>query len=96
MEREQRIAALLEQHLKPTRLQVVDESAMHAGHAGAAPGGQTHYRVMIVSEEFRGQSRVARSRTVHKLLEQEFTSGMHALALTLRTPEEDAGPSTLR
>jgi BolA protein len=83
-----RIEAALRQHLNPTTLVVDDDSAKHAGHAGAAPGGQTHYSVAVVSAVFTGQSRVARSRLVHALLQDEFASGMHALALTLRTPEE--------
>lgn len=87
-DRAARIEALLRQHLAPTALQVQDDSASHAGHAGAAPGGQTHYSVAVVSETFVGQSRVARSRLVHALLQEEFAGGLHALALTLRTPEE--------
>ncbi len=84
------MAALLRQHFTPERLQVADESDRHAGHAGAAPGGETHYRVLIVSHVFRGQSRVARSRSVHAVLGDEFAGGLHALEMTLRTPEEQA------
>ncbi|MBR0655884.1 BolA family protein [Plastoroseomonas arctica] len=69
---------------------VADDSASHAGHAGAAPGGQTHYSVTIVAEAFAGQGRLARSRAVHALLGEEFSAGLHALALTLRTPAEAA------
>lgn len=89
-DRAARIEALLRQHLAPATLQVSDDSHRHAGHAGAAPGGQTHYSVLLVSEAFAGQSRVARSRAVHTLLEAEFATGLHALALTLRTPAEHA------
>ena len=64
--------------------------ARHAGHAGAAPGGETHYRVLMVSGDFRGQSRLARSRRVHAALGGEFAAGLHALSLNLRTPEEHA------
>ena len=71
-------------------MRVVDDSAHHAGHAGAQPGGETHYTVLLVSEAFRGQNRVARSRAVHAALEAEFAGGMHALSLILRTPEEDS------
>jgi stress-induced morphogen len=88
--RADRIEALLHQHLAPALLRVTDDSQKHAGHAGAAPGGETHYSVLLVSEAFAGQSRVARSRAVHTLLEGEFSSGLHALALTLRTPAEHA------
>jgi BolA protein len=87
-------AARLESKLRdafaPTTVQVVDDSARHEGHAGARPGGETHYSVLLVAEAFRGMSRVARSRAVHAALADEFAGGMHALALNLRTPEEEA------
>ena len=86
--RAERLEAALRTAFSPLRLEVVDDSARHAGHAGAQPGGQTHYTVLVVAEAFRGMNRVARSRAVHAALEREFASGMHALALTLRTPEE--------
>jgi stress-induced morphogen len=88
MTRADRIAAALNQTLQPIELRIVDDSGRHAGHAGAAPGGETHYSVLMVSEAFRGQSRVNRSRAVHDALAVEFATGLHALALTLRTPEE--------
>lgn len=86
--RAERIETLLRKHLAPTLVKVTDDSAQHAGHAGARPAGQTHYSVLVVTEVFRGQSRLARSRAVHALLDPEFADGLHALALTLRTPEE--------
>lgn len=86
--RAERLESALRAAFAPQRLQVVDDSARHAGHAGAQPGGQTHYSILLVSEAFRGMNRVARSRAVHAVLEQEFTGGLHALSLTLRTPEE--------
>ena len=85
-----RLEAALTQAFSPTQLRVIDNSASHAGHAGAKPGGETHYDVLIVSAAFRGMNRVARSRTVHDALADEFAGGMHALSLTLRTPEEAA------
>jgi stress-induced morphogen len=92
-DRAARIRALLTQAFSPTVLEVQDDSARHAGHSGAQPGGQTHYSVLMVSPVFDGMTRVARSRAVHAALEREFGSpdvgGMHALALTLRTPQED-------
>jgi BolA protein len=90
--RAERIAARLTDAFAPTLLRVVDESARHAGHAGAQPGGETHYAVTLFSAAFAGQSRVARSRAVHAALADEFADGLHALALTLRTPEEHASP----
>jgi BolA protein len=71
-------------------VRLVDDSARHAGHAGAAPGGETHYRLEVVSASFAGMNRVARSRAVNALLAAEFESGLHALNLALRTPEEAA------
>jgi len=92
--RADRIRAALTRALSPALLEVHDDSARHAGHAGARPGGETHYSVLLVAEAFQGVSRVARSRLVHATLEAEFgdtkTGGLHALALTLRTPEEYA------
>ena len=88
--RAQRLTAVLTEAFAPTALQVVDDSAHHAGHMGAAAGGQTHYSILLVSDTFRGMTRVARSRAVHAALAAEFAGGMHALALRLRTPEEQA------
>lgn len=83
-----RLEAVLNQAFSPMLLRVEDDSARHAGHAGAQPGGETHYNVLLVSATFHGMGRVARSRAVHAVLEAEFSAGMHALSLTLRTPEE--------
>jgi len=87
-DRARRLHALITAALAPTELSIVDDSARHAGHAGAAAGGQTHYNVAIVSAAFRGLSRVARHRLVHDAVAPELASGLHALALTLRAPEE--------
>ncbi len=90
--RAERMTATLTAAFAPVALHVTDDSAHHAGHAGAGAAGQTHYSVVLVSALFDGMSRVARSRAVHEALAGEFgaaeTGGMHALALTLRTPEE--------
>ncbi len=88
--RAERIRALVSAALAPVLLEVRDDSALHAGHAGATPGGETHYSVLVVSGRFAGQGRVARHRMVNAALGEEFTQGLHALALTLRTPEEQA------
>ena len=85
-----RLETVLTSAFSPTQLRVLDDSARHAGHVGAQPGGETHYNVLLVSEAFRGMNRVARSRAVHTALAAEFTGGMHALSLVLRTPEEAA------
>ncbi len=65
-----------------------DDSALHAGHAGARPGGETHFHVRVVAPKFVGLSRVARTRLVNEALRAEFDTGLHALALTLRAPGE--------
>ena len=85
-----RIEAALRVAFAPTSLDVTDDSVKHAGHAGAAPGGETHYTVVMVAAAFQGMTRVARSRAVHAALDREFAGGLHALALALRTPEEQA------
>jgi BolA protein len=76
--------------LAPASLAVTDDSSKHAGHAGARPGGESHFTVVIVSSAFEGKSRVARQRLVHDVLKDEFAQGLHALALVTRTPAEEA------
>jgi BolA protein len=75
----------------PERLEVTDESHRHAGHAGARPGGQTHYSVYIVSQAFHGKSRIDRHRMVNAALAGELQGGVHALAIRAAAPGE-AGP----
>jgi BolA family transcriptional regulator, general stress-responsive regulator len=77
--------------LSPRRLSIVDESHLHAGHAHAPDGGESHFRVEVVSAAFAGLSRVARQRLVYGLLAEEMQGRVHALALRTLTPEEDAG-----
>lgn len=85
-----RIRAKLTERFAPERLSVTDESHLHEGHAGARPGGETHYRVEIVAATFDGLSRVARQRLVYDALSDEIAGGVHALALKTRTPAEAA------
>ena len=85
------IRTKLSQGLHPTRLDIIDESHRHAGHAGARPEGESHFQVAIVSAAFTGQSRVARQRLVYGLLAEELRTDIHALSLTTLTPEEDKG-----
>ena len=73
----------------PARLDVIDDSHRHAGHAGARPEGETHFTVTIVSAGFAGLSRVARQRLVYQTLAEELATGVHALSLTTLTPAED-------
>lgn len=72
--------------LAPASLHLEDESAQHAGHAGAASGG--HYRVTIVSSRFAGLGAVARHRLVYEALGDLMQKGIHALAISAYTPEE--------
>jgi BolA protein len=74
----------------PDDLVVDDESARHAGHSGARPGGETHFQVRIVSAAFEGLSRVERQRRVYAVLADEMRGPVHALALTTLTPGEAA------
>ncbi|MET0606276.1 MAG: BolA family protein [Beijerinckiaceae bacterium] len=88
MSRQDRIAAALQTGLQPTSLSVIDESHQHAGHAGARPGGETHYRVQVTSEAFAGKSRIERHRLVNALLKDEFDGGLHALAIHAKSADE--------
>lgn len=72
----------------PVSLRVVDESHQHQGHAGHRPGGQTHYRIYIVAEAFRGKSRIDRHRMVNQALARELAEGVHALAIHASAPDE--------
>jgi BolA protein len=85
-DRIERITTLL-QDLSPLSCQVEDESALHAGHAGAASGGG-HYRLHLVSSRFEGLNRVSRHRLVYDCLGKLMKTEIHALALTLLTPAE--------
>ena len=72
----------------PASLRVEDESHQHEGHAGHRPGGQTHFRVYIVSEAFRGKSRIERHRMINAALTDELQGGVHALAIHAKSPDE--------
>ena len=78
-----RLAALV-----PTRLELLDESAQHAGHSGAAPGGNTHWRLTIVSPAFAGKNTVARHRMIYQALGELMQHPIHALAISARAPGE--------
>lgn len=72
----------------PKILNVIDESEKHHGHAGWKEGGETHFRVEIVSDAFAGKSRVDRHRAVNAVLAEELAGRVHALALVIRAPGE--------
>lgn len=83
--REERLRAKLMARFAPVQLVIEDESHHHAGHAGAA-GGQSHYRIRIVSEAFRGLSPVARHRLVYEAVDDMLKSDIHALAIEALSP----------
>ena len=83
----ERIESTLRQALSATEVRVIDESALHAGHAGAAAGGG-HYRVTVVSPLFTGKTSVQRHRLVYAALADDMQQAIHALALTTLAPHE--------
>lgn len=83
-----RIEDRLKAALSPVQLEIIDDSASHAGHAGARPGGESHFTVDIVSEAFAGQSRIARHRLVNHALAEELAGPVHALVIRARAPGE--------
>jgi len=72
----------------PESIDVVDESHLHEGHAGHRPGGQSHFRVYIVSQAFAGKSRVDRHRMINAVLADDLAGGIHALAIHATAPGE--------
>ena len=84
------IQAKLESGLTPEAIEIVDESHLHAGHAGAREGGESHFRVAVVSREFAGKGRIERQRLVYALLAAEMAGPVHALSLTTLAPGESA------
>ncbi len=85
-----RIKRALIDALQPLELILEDESARHAGHAGAKPGGETHFRVDIIAAAFTGKTRIERHRMVNDALAAEFARGLHALRIRAQTPAERA------
>lgn len=78
----------LSEAFAPVSLDVIDQSYLHAGHAGAPAEGESHFRVRIVSASFEGTSRVARQRAINKVLAEELEGRVHALSLDARAPGE--------
>ena len=82
------IEAAVRQAVQPLTLSVIDESHLHRGHAGARPYGQSHFKVIAVSSAFAGKSRVQRQQMVYRALGDAVGNEIHALSMTLQTPEE--------
>lgn len=85
-----RIKSKLTDALTPDVIEVKDESHLHAGHAGARAGGESHFRVFVVAPCFEGLSRVARQRLINGALREELKEQIHALAMKTLTPAEVA------
>jgi len=85
------IAKKLADTFAPTSLKVVDESHRHVGHPGHRPGEQTHFRIYMVAEAFRGKSRLDRHRMINATLAGELQAGVHALAIHAAAPDEGLG-----
>ena len=85
-----RITRKLTEAFSPVALEVVDESHLHKGHAGHRPEGETHFRVKIAAEAFRGHSRVKAHRMIYDALKGEIEGGLHALAIEARGPGKGA------
>ncbi|MEM8948447.1 MAG: BolA family protein [Pseudomonadota bacterium] len=87
-----RIAQIIEtkltEALAPSRLDLTDESALHAGHAGARPEGESHFRLLVVSERFENCSRVERQRLIYQVLGDLMVTDIHALSIKALTPAE--------
>ncbi|HTK34688.1 MAG TPA: BolA family protein [Caulobacteraceae bacterium] len=83
------IKSRLETAFAPERLEVVDDSDRHAGHAGASESGESHFNVVIVSSAFQGVGRVDRQRRVNKALAEAFAGGLHALSIKALAPGEE-------
>lgn len=73
---------------QPSRLEIQDDSARHAGHAGSRPGGESHFNVTIVSQAFSGAPKVARQRMVYRALSEELAGPVHALSVKALAPGE--------
>ena len=84
------IATRLRAAFAPESLRVEDESHLHQGHAGHRPGGETHFRLYIVAEAFRGKSRLERHRMINAVLASELEGGVHALAIHAGAPGESS------
>lgn len=84
----ERITRKLTEAFAPQELKVIDESHQHQGHGGWREGGETHFRVNIVSEAFAGKSRLERHRLINAALAQELADRVHALAIAAKAPGE--------
>ena len=89
MSAESRLREKLMIALEPTRLDIVNESELHAGHRSSPGTGESHFRIMIVSPKFAGATRVTRHRMVNEAIADELQGRIHALALSTYAPGEE-------
>tara|TARA_Y100000588_G_scaffold156345_1_gene170382 strand:+ start:936 stop:1217 length:282 start_codon:yes stop_codon:yes gene_type:complete len=85
---EERIGKILQGRFNPVQLIIDDESHMHAGHAGAPSGGESHFRITIKAQEFSGLNRLERQRAIHEVLEELLQGPIHALSIKASAPGE--------
>lgn len=78
----------LTEGLAPVELEVIDDSHKHVGHAGAREGGESHFKIRVVSEAFKGKTRVARQRLINQILRDELVEQIHALSMETVAPGE--------
>ncbi len=88
MRKAELIRERLESKLSPLQIRIMDESLHHAGHVGANPGGESHFRLEVVSHQFAGLSRIARHRLIYEALGDAFNEGLHALRIDAKAPGE--------
>ncbi|MEM9440930.1 MAG: BolA family protein [Pseudomonadota bacterium] len=88
------IKTKLTEALAPTRLDLRDESHLHAGHAGARPEGESHFRLLVVSDAFENRGRIERQRMIYQILGDLMTTDIHALSIKALTPDEEKSAST--
>jgi len=88
MTKSEQMRIILEAAFSPLQLNIIDESAKHANHAGAKPGGETHYRIEMLSEKFAGLPRISRHRLINETLKDFFRDGLHALEIHATSPHE--------
>lgn len=85
---EETIRRKITERLAPETLEVKDESHLHAGHAGAPDGGESHFRITVVASAFEGLNPVARQRLINDILREELAGPIHALAMKTLAPDE--------
>lgn len=89
----QMIERKLKDVLEAESVEVIDDSARHDGHVGAREGGNSHFKVKVISNIFGGMSRIERHRKVYSVLKEELDEQVHALNIVAKTPEEEEGGS---